>query len=155
MTIPDAIRIVYMCCYLVVTAQLLFYINVLGPALRKVKLENFLEQRRIIDTVMVNRIKIPYYLCLFLNFVVLGISLGLPNPVFQTTLLALICLMSDMFIAIRFNMPLNKLTSLWPENAAEVSNWQQVRTKWLNYINLRAVFIIIGMVSLIIGSVVE
>ena len=154
MTIPDAIRIAYMCCYLVVTAQLLFYISVLGPALRKVTLENFLEQRKVIDTVMVNRIKIPYYLCILLNLVVLGISLGLPNPVFHTTLIAFFCLLTDVAIALRYNGPLNKLTSSWPENATN-ADWQQVRTKWLNYINVRAVFIIIGMVSLIIGSVVE
>src|SRR6185436_15901911 len=102
MTLPDAIRIAYMCCYLVITAQLLFYINVLGPALRKISLDNFLELRKIVDTIMVKRIKIPYYLCLFLNIIVLGISLGLPNPVFQTSLAAFICLLADLFIALKY-----------------------------------------------------
>lgn len=154
MTIPDIIRIAYMCCYVIVTSQLLFYINVLSPTLRKVSLDNFLEQRKIIDTVMVNRIKIPYYVCLLLNLATLWFSLGLPNPVFQTTLIALFCLLTDIGIALRFNGPLNKLTSAWPENKTN-ADWQHVRTRWLNYINIRAVFIIIGMISLIIGSILE
>lgn len=152
MTIPDALRIAYMCCYLIVTSQLLFYRTVLSSALRRVSIDNFLEQRKVIDTVLVKRIKIPYYLCLFLNFIVLGISLGLPNPVFQTSLIAFGCLTADVIIALRYNGPLNKLTSAWPENVTG-ADWQQVRSQWLKYINIRAIFITIGMISLIAGSI--
>ena len=149
------IRITHMICYLIVVSQLLFYFTVMGNALRMGSLDSFLENRKIIDTKLVKRIKIPYYTCLLLNvFVVLLSVPEYPRIIFLSTLLALVCLAIDAIIAIKFNVPLNKLTNHWPDNPSN-TNWQEVRTKWLNIINYRAVFATTGMISLIVGAILD
>ena len=155
MTILDLFRILHMICYLVVVSQLLFYFTVMGDALKKGSIENFLELRKIIDTVMVNRIKIPYYSSLFLSFVLVLLTFQHPQSyVFITGTIAFICLLIDAFIAIKFNVPLNKLTNQWPEKSTDV-NWMEVRILWLKYINYRAIFTTFGMISLFAGAVLS
>src|SRR5688572_24919973 len=96
MTFFEIIRIIHMICYLLVVSQLLFYFTVMGNALRMGSIDGFLENRKIIDTRLVKRIKIPYYTCLLLNvFVVLLSVPEYPRIIFLSTLLALVCLLID------------------------------------------------------------
>ncbi len=155
MTLTEILRILHLICYLVVVSQLLFYFTVMGAALRKASLEGFLELRKIIDTDLVKRIKIPYYICLLLSLLVVLATLPeYPRIIFLTALVALACLVIDTIIAIKFNVPLNKLTNQWPENPGN-ANWQDVRTRWLNMINYRAIFTTIGIISLIVGAILD
>lgn len=155
MTFFEILRVLHMVCYLIVVSQLLFYFTVMGNALRIGSLESFLENRKIIDTRLVKRIKIPYYTCLLLNILVVPLSVPeYPRIIFLSALLALVCLVLDAIIALKYNIPLNNLTNQWPDNPSN-ANWHEVRTKWLNLINYRAVFTTIGMISLIVGAILD
>src|SRR6187549_3113900 len=104
MTLTEILRILHLICYLIVVSQLLFYFTVMGAALRKASLEGFLELRKIIDTDLVKRIKIPYYICLLLSLLVVLATLPeYPRIIFLTALIALACLVIDTIIAIKFN----------------------------------------------------
>lgn len=63
MVIHNLIQFLHLFAYLMVTAQLLFYLIILGDALRTISIHSFLEQRQAVDALMVKRFKFIYYAC--------------------------------------------------------------------------------------------
>ncbi len=59
-----SIRLLHLLSYLLVTSQVLFYLFILCDALKAVSLENYFEQRKVIDSLMVRRFRFMYYSCL-------------------------------------------------------------------------------------------
>jgi hypothetical protein len=152
MTTIKIIQLLQLVSYLLVTSQLLFYLVILIDALRVVSLQNFLEQRKVINTLFEGRFKAMYYACLVLSLTVVVISIkDVSSPIFITSLIAFICLVADVVLTIKGNGPLNARTNTYV--VGQRGNWEELRIDWLRFIKYRGYFSTIGMISLLAGLV--
>ena len=148
-----AIRLLHMLSYLLVTSQVLFYLFILSDAFKLISLDNFFEQRKIIDALMIGRFKLMYYSCLALS--VLAVVLSIKNPgtsFFITSALALVFLVIDFWIIIKGSLPLNALAHTYGETSENV-NWEAIRIQWLDYMKYRGISVTLGMAGLFAGLV--
>lgn len=145
------LRLIQICVYLIITSQLLFYFIILSDALKQVSLENFLELRKMVDALMSTRFRVIYYSALILTLTVVVLTFKKPDSIlFVTSVIALVCLIVDVTIAMKANVPINSLINEYtPGNTNH--DWNSLRLEWLNFINIRAIFVVVGMVSQIAG----
>jgi hypothetical protein len=155
MTAVKIIRLVHLVAYLIITSQLLFYLIILGNAMRTISLNSYFELRKVVDTLMNQRFRIIYYTCLGVSLLTaIFASVKPESPFFISTTVASICLVIDVYIAQRKNVPLNKLSNTYITKSAD-HEWQDVRIQWLKYIRYRGIFIVTGMIVLLLGLVWE
>jgi len=69
-----------------------------------------------------------------------------------TAIIAFVLLVADTFIAIQYNLPINKMVNEWTEDAYP-ENWVLYRQKWLQAFYKRQVLNLAGFASLITGAV--
>lgn len=149
------IRLLHLISYLFVASQVLFYLVILSDALKSVSLENYFEQRKVIDSLMATRFRIMYYSCLALSIAGTIFSAGKPASLFFiSSAMALILLSVDLAITVRGSLPLNALSHSYPADLENV-NWKSVRVQWLDYMKYRGIAITLGMVALLVGLVFE
>jgi len=149
------IRFLHLISYLMVTSQVLFYLIVFSDALKLTSLDNFLEQRKVVEQIIAARYKIIYLTCLVLSLVVVFISFKLNDRIFSVTaIIALLCLLADLSIALLGNIPINKQISLLA-GQIDLSRWEALRADWLMFFRYRGILTTVGMLSLLIGWIVE
>lgn len=154
MTIIKTIRLIHLLGYLLVTSQLLFYLVIFCDALKQTSIQNFMEHRVGVEQVIDPRLKVIYYLCLALSIMAVIISAKRTDSAyFITAAIALVCLLIDMMIAIKGNIPLNNM--IREGLLQQHENWESVRIQWLNFIRIRGIFITIGMTSLLSGLIID
>ena len=148
-----SIRLLHLFSYLLVTSQVLFYLFILCDALKIVSLENYFEQRKVIDTLMGGRFRLMYYSCLALSILAVILSIKQPtSSFFISSIVALVFLAIDLAITVKGSLPLNALANTFGTGSGNV-NWENVRIQWLDYMKYRGVAATIGMVSLLAGLV--
>ena len=92
-----------------------------------------------------------YYACLGLSLLLTTIAKIESNDfVFLTSLIALLCVVIDIVIALRANIPLNTQVNAYTPGE-DLSKWEDVRSKWLLYIRYRGIISSIGLAALIAG----
>lgn len=145
------LRLLQLAVYLIITSQLLFYLFILTDAMKQVSLDNFLELRKIVDGLMGARFRVIYYAGLILTLTVVILLLKKTDSVlFITSCIALVCLIIDVTIAMKGNIPINTLINNYtPGDTSQ--DWSALRSQWLNLINLRGAFITFGMLSQMVG----
>lgn len=149
------IQLLHLLCYVLVTSQLLFYLVILGDALKPISIHSFLEQRKSVDALMLKRWKYVYYACLLLSLAMVILSFKNPSsPVFISSVIALICVVADVAISQKGNTPLNILVNSYEPGKGN-TDWEAVRVQWLNLVRTRGIIITIGMVSLLAGVVLN
>jgi hypothetical protein len=147
------LRLIQICVYLIITSQLLFYLIILSDALKQVSLDNFLELRKIVDALMSTRFRIIYYSALILTLTVVVLALKKPGSIlFVTSAIALLCLIIDVTIAMKANVPINTMINQYTPGDI-THDWNSLRFKWLNLINIRGYFIIVGVISQLVGLI--
>lgn len=155
MNILKFFRFLHLLCYLCVTSQALFYLLVFSDALKLTSITNFLEQRKAIEQMIAGRYMVIYFVCLILSLVVVFISYRINDRVFLiTSLVSLFCLLIDLSIAIAGNIPINKQIHQLTTQMNH-SQWEVLRANWLRFFSFRGVFTTIGMLSLLIGLLIE
>ena len=147
-------RLLHLLSYLLVTSQVLFYLFILCDALKMISLENYFEQRKVIDTLMGSRFRLMYYSCLALSVLAVVFSVKQPTSLFFiTAMAALIFLMLDLAITVKGSLPLNALANTF--DGSEKVDWNNVRIQWLDYMKYRGIAATLGMISLLAGLVFE
>jgi hypothetical protein len=155
MIVIHIVRLLHLMSYLIVTSQLLFYLVILADAMKMISLNNYFEQRRVIDTLMNRRFRIIYYACLLLSLLTTLLAGFAPrSPFFISTTVAFLCVVIDVIIAQKKNIPLNRLSNTYV-TGSENQEWEHIRTEWLKFIQYRGAFIVVGMIALLIGIVFE
>jgi|JI10StandDraft_1071094.scaffolds.fasta_scaffold43367_4 hypothetical protein len=149
------IRFLHLLSYLCVTSQVLFYLIVFSDALKMTPLANFLEQRKAVEQIIAERYTIIYLACLILSLGVVFLSWRLNDRVFRiTSIVAMLCLVADLSIAIFGNIPINKqIADLTGQ--INLSQWEVSRTDWLRFFSYRGLFTTAGMLALLIGLIME
>jgi hypothetical protein len=99
MTPVKIIRLVHLVAYLIIASQLLFYLIILGNAMRTISLNSYFEIRKVVDTLMNQRFRIIYYTCLGVSLLTaIFASVKPESPFFISTTVASICLVVDVYI---------------------------------------------------------
>ena len=151
MTIIETIRFVHLLSYLVITGQLMYYFFVMATALQQVSIENFIEQRKIVDPLVRQRHIPVYYLCLVLSVAVVAImASSWHSSLFISVLIALVCLILDIVLAKRKSVPINTLVNKHRIGDPGI-DWEGLRIQWLSLIRIRGGISMIGFVSLLTG----
>jgi uncharacterized membrane protein len=147
------VRLLHLLSYLLVTSQVLFYLFILCDSLKVISLENFIELRKVIDSLMIGRFKVMYYSCLALCVIAVVLAAKQPSSgFFITSVMALIFLIADLWITVRGSMPLNELMHTYTPGHS-TADWETVRTQWLDYMKYRGIIITMGMTTLIGGLI--
>lgn len=144
------LHLIQIIAYVIVASQLVFYLMVMIDALKKVSIDNFLEQRQAIDSIFLKRYQPIYYTALL--FTLIMITAYVYQELASSILLqviALLCLIADITIARKKNAPINKLVNTYIPGDQN-TDWQRVRTQWLHFIRVRGIFIAIGLLALMI-----
>lgn len=148
------IEFVYLASYVIISSQLIYYLLVMSDALKLISIDNFMELRKTIDPIFKKRLSFVYYACLSLNIVLLVMRRGdLFSISYAALIVAFLCLVADLLIAIKGNIPVNNHITNYVSGSIEY-NWHALRKDWLNYITWRGIANFIGMLSLIAGMLV-
>src|SRR6187200_975262 len=124
MIVIKSIRFLHLLNYMLITSQVLFYLFILCKALKAVSLENYFEQRKVIDLLMVKRFKGMYYSCIVLSIAAVTVSAGQPATFFFiSSVSALILLSVDLAITVKGSLPLNALSHSYGTSTENV-NWE-------------------------------
>lgn len=153
MTSVKIILMLYLACYLMVSAQLIYYVIVMGEALKKIPIQHFLQLRKLIDPLVVTRYRWVYGLCLVLSASAMLLSqYDTFSAVDIYLVISFACLVLDIALALKGNLPLNTLV-----NAGTLGEhwlkWEILRIKWIRLIRYRGVISGVGMVTLLVGLV--
>lgn len=146
----NLIRMTHLLLYFLVAVQLVYYFYLMGDALQLVRIESFLDERRIVHPLVMQRHQLVYYACLLTSLVMVGLSWRDANW-FSLALygLALVCLVADVVIALKGNNPINTQV----QEAVAGLDWEALRSDWIRLIKIRGGIISVGMLSLFVGLV--
>jgi hypothetical protein len=141
--------------YSTVASQPLFYIVALTAAQRALSGAAYVELRQRINAVMTRRVPLIYLTTLVTNVVLLALSWRAQNRnVLITTLLALLCLIVDVALMLRENVPINGVMDRWSATDYP-DDWADYRTKWFSIFAYRQVILLVGFAGLLVGAVVH
>lgn len=153
MTSLKIILLLYLTCYLLVSAQLLYYVVVMGEALKKIPIQHFLQLRKSVDPLVVARYQWLYGLSLVLSASAMLLAQRDSNSLVGICLIiSCACLVLDIALALKGNQPLNAMVNgdalgeRWPA-------WEILRFQWIRFIRFRGVISGVGMVTLLAGLV--
>lgn len=139
--------------YACIVAQSFFYILALSNATRKMQAAIYIETRHLIDAELQSSLKFVYYLALATSFLLPAFAIVNPNGlIFFSSLIALAALLIDIGIALKGNIPLNKVINSWTSQHYP-EDWQQVRNRWFFLYRIRQAVNIAGFISLLAGLV--
>jgi uncharacterized membrane protein len=150
MTIIKSIRFLHLLAYLVITSQLMFYFFVMGSAMKRMSMANFIELRKIVNPLVHQRHIPVYYACLALSIIaIVLLAKDWKSPLFFSAVIALVSLVLDIVLAQAKNGPINAFISTHSSTA--IVDWEGMRDQWLYWIKVRGVISTAGFVSLLGG----
>ncbi|MGZ5286837.1 MAG: hypothetical protein ACXWB9_06620 [Flavisolibacter sp.] len=153
MTVIKIIRFLQMFTYLVVVSQLMYYVFVMGTALQKVGINNFLELRKVVDPLVQQRHVPFYYAAILLLVLLILLTLKQWNSFrFITTVVALLCLVADIMMGLRESNQLNQVVNQYAFTPHPV-DWEQLRIDWINKITIRGWISMTGFMALVAGLI--
>jgi uncharacterized membrane protein len=150
MTTIKILRLLHLAAYVILSSQLMYYVFVMGDALKLISIESFMEQRKVVDPLVQQRHIPVYYAGLILTLALLILQFKQWNSFGYVSLaIAGLLLLADVFLSLTYNVPLNKLINN-PGNVRNV-NWDNVRMEWIYFIKMRALVSMVGLAVLLAG----
>jgi uncharacterized membrane protein len=144
----EKIRIAHLLVTLVLAAQGMFYLVGPAAALKTISVSAFAEQRVAIDNKIAGNLRILYYSALLLGILVLLMSWKQYDSLpFICTALALLFTITDIVLAMKFNLPINETFKSYPDAPAM---WKALQLEWIKFIVIRGVLAISAMLSLLL-----
>ena len=136
-----------------VASQPLFYLLALSKTQNNLQASSYIELRQRLDKALQLRLSIVYYVALAFAVALVVVSLVQSvNLLFFTALVAFLALVLDVMLALKTNIPINKIINQWNcENYPR--HWQLIRRKWFYFYRIRQVAGITGFISLLVGAV--
>ncbi len=139
--------------YSAVVGQPLFYLLALTQAQRALSGSAYVELRQRINAVMSRRVPLIYLTTLVTSSSLLALSWRAGDRmVLTTTLLAFVCLVVDVVLMMRENVPINTVIDRWsPIDPPE--DWHAYREKWFAIFGYRQIILLVGFIGLLFGAV--
>ncbi|MEO6284768.1 MAG: hypothetical protein ABIN80_30750 [Dyadobacter sp.] len=148
------VSIVGILLYFIIAAQGAFYHFGFGKALYNISSENFIELRKAVDPIVRGKFKVVYLSALavmFLWFVLIDKSGGFWS--YAPIVIALLLLITDLFLIVKFSEPINELVNSNLLNTKE--SFVEARDQWLKFILIRGYLSISGFVLLLLHLVLK
>jgi hypothetical protein len=146
------LKLIQLLSYMMVTAQLLFYLLVYIDALKLLPIQDFIEHRKAIEPLIASRLKIIYYACLGISLLMIVLQIKEFNSLaFITSAIAFSCLLLDVLIALKGNVPINTIINSTPFEMR--NDWDALRATWLNFFVYRGILSLTGIASLFVGLI--
>jgi hypothetical protein len=150
--IPLAI-VVNLFAYSLVASQPLAYLVFLTKAQRALSPPAYIELRQRINPVMTKRLPLIYLgtLVALVSLIWLSWPRESEGIVLVTSIVALVCLVVDVGLATRENVPINGVIDRWsPDDYPD--DWETVRARWFAMFAYRQVTLVAGFLSLLAGA---
>ena len=139
--------------YSTVVGQPLFYIVAMTSAQRALSGSAYVELRQRINSVMKRRVPMIYLTTLVTILALLVFSWRARSwNVLITTIFALLCLLVDITLMVRENVPINEVIDRW-STTNYPEDWGAYRDKWFAIFGYRQVVLLFGFISLLFGAV--
>ena len=136
-------------------SQPLAYIVFMSKAQRALSAPAYIELRQCINAVMSRRLGMIYVGTMAMVLLLLVLSLRSRNwNVLVTATVALLCLLIDVVLMLRANVPINGVIDRWSITDYP-ADWQDYRTKWFTVFGYRQVVLLVGFFSLVVGAVIQ
>jgi hypothetical protein len=136
--IRESLRILQLVITILIASQGIFYLLGTASALKKISVPAFAEQRKAIDSVIAIRLRIIYYMSLLVGVAVLIAYKGdAAGVAFVCSLIATLLLVVDAVLALKFEIPINKILGKYPDGTQH--DWRSLQLSWLRFIVLRGI----------------
>ena len=146
--IRENLRIVQLVITILIASQGIFYLLGVAPALKKISVPAFAEQRKAIDSVIAIRLRIIYYMSLVVGTAVLiAYKEEVTGVAFICSLIATLLLVADAVLALKFEIPINKLFGKYPDGTQY--DWGNLQLSWLRFMVFRGICSSLALCSLL------
>jgi hypothetical protein len=152
--ILSLVSIVGVLLYFIIAAQGAFYHFGFGKALYNIPSENFIELRKAVDPIVRGKFKVVYLSALavmFVWFILVDKSAGFWS--YGPVIIALLLLIADLFLIVKFSEPINELVNSNLLNTKE--SFEEARDQWLKFIMIRGYLSVSGFVVLLLHLVLK
>lgn len=145
-------RIAFLLLYLIVVSQGIFYLFALGKALSGVSMDAYAEIRNSTDQVIEWRLKFVYPATVLIGLITVVLCfMKAPYSLLSiSTAIAFVCVLLDLMMAIKFNMPINAQFQAYQAGIQGV-DWTSLRNTWLQFLEYRGVVQVVGFLALLVG----
>ncbi len=140
-------------CYTIIISQSFFYVLALSSATKKMQAPTYIEIRKLVDRELLQKLKPIYYITLAVCLLLTSFSVVNPaGLLFICSVIAFAALVVDIILALRGNMPMNRVINQW--TASDYPNdWQQYRNRWFTIYHIRQAANLTGFTALLLGLV--
>ena len=146
----EKIRLLQLLVVIIIASQGIFYFIGCAEAMKHLTVPVFADYRKALDSVIAGRLRILYYSALILGITVLILSRQhMSGLVFICTLVATICILVDVLLALKESIPINAQFNQYP--AGDVSDWRSLQLSWVKLIVIRGVFSSTALVALLVS----
>ncbi len=140
-------------CYTVIISQSFFYVLAISGATKKMQAPTYIEIRQLIDRELLQKLQPMYYITLPVCLLLISFSVVNPNGVlFIVSVIAFAALVVDVVLALKGNMPMNRVINQWTASSYP-HDWQQYRNRWLTIYHIRQAVNLTGFTALLAGLV--
>lgn len=151
--VASILKIVFLLLYLIVVSQGIFYLFAASKAFSGISIDAYAQIRNSIDQVIEWRLKFVYPATLLVGLIVTLSLIKTPGSlIFITTAIAFVCVVVDLALAVKFNMPINAQFHTYTSSMQDV-DWESLRKTWLEFLEYRAVVQVVGFLALLMGMV--
>ncbi|MBB6108554.1 protein of unknown function [Mucilaginibacter lappiensis] len=146
----EKIRLLQLLVVIIIASQGIFYFIGCAEAMKHLTVPVFADYRKALDSFIAGRLRVLYYIALALGITVLMLSRQQMNGlVFLCTLVATLCIVVDVLIALKGSIPINNRFNQYP--AGGVSDWRGLQLTWVKLILIRGAFSFTALVALLIS----
>lgn len=136
-----------------VASQPLFYLMAFSQAQKSLRATAYIELRKSLDRSIKPVLSLAYYFTMATMLLLLIASVQAANYLLlAATLIALAALVTDIVLALKTNIPINKIISQWDADEYP-RHWQLFRRKWFYFYHMRQAAGLIGFAALLFGAV--
>lgn len=149
----SVVRLLFLIFFLIIVSQGIFYLFALSKAFSEISITAYAEIRNSTDRVIEWRLKFVYPMAVLLGLITTLSLIKSPGSLaFITAAIACACLLIDLILAIKFNMPINALFNEFDTGFRDL-DWESLRRTWLKFMCFRGVIQVLGFLSLLVGLV--
>lgn len=139
--------------YSAIVSQSISYIISLDDVQQKMNAEEYISFRKITDKNYRAKFAFVFYGALLTNLLLVIVALIEFNSILLfASSISFVCLAIDTWITLKRNMPINNSINKWTIED-HPSDWESLRSKWLEYFRYRQVANLTGFIILVGGIV--
>ncbi|MBC7887118.1 MAG: hypothetical protein H7Z13_04465 [Ferruginibacter sp.] len=147
------IMLINLVAYSFMVSQSFSYIIALTDVQKNMQPAAYIELRKLLDKNYRAKYSIVIYTSLITGILLTILSsMNLSGILFISSAIALAALIADIILAVKGNVPINKIINTWSVETYP-HNWTDYRARWLSIFAKRQIVNIVGFLSLLLGAI--